>query len=1450
MRKHLQFLNKVGFSLLALFGIGFTNLAHGQNAKWEKKHENIVQRAETNFKYGDYHQSQMLVKGLQKKYAKKGLVSSQNYVILSLYGVKYLIGLGKYKVAKDSLENALFYFNSTIKPDSSKYGDAMVLLSDIYSDYGNYVKAGEYIEKANEYFKILDYSKPETPDSLVVKKKKKPEYLDPSLDKEKMIQQDLAKKSLQISVNRGYYRKSQGKFDALIAFQGTVAQREFANVDSSLKKKTTKIKRKEYKKRQIELAELYVAKADFSRLEGDYSKAASAYRGNERLFENMKINKKSFPYLKNQFGRTVMAENDGQLEKPYKEYGKLRNAVDRSHFVSSYHKFYNEVVEKEIQSYIGSDKKKKAKSLFLKYKLDNVHKYGTASVYYLDAVMLENEYANRKKKFKKAIKSEVDLREGIEEQIPSDHIGNLQFNNHFYNFYRKHNKIEEARIEREANEWIAGVNFGIESPVYSMKVLDLANFNIDMQDQFGDSKLKYEKHFEQVIERELHDHHPSYSIYLHYYAKLKAYLDDYKEAYASSGNVMRIANERFGPKSEEYGMALIDMASLNIDMGEFDQAEGQLENATEIVKEASGKKSLNYYLALMELAKLYQISGKYKQADETMQKAYKYLDKSGERLGLNVGSSEELAALYIAQGRYKAAEDIIKRSIDLNEKKYGIDHYRLVKPLSLYSELYLVTGDYIDAEKNVKRALDLSEKTLGDTSVPYMDNLTLLAEIHVAMGNYKEAKEIYTDSRNLIQQKFGEGNIREARILEKLADVNFKSDDADIKVINGLLDKAKEIIITNFNSSHPSYADLLEYHGKVYMEYGKFAEAEENIMDARTIWFAVHGKHHIKLARNEMLLGDLKYKEEKFKEAYVNFKTASENFKNILDDGHPEYINTRSKMGRSLFASGDFIGAMKVYDETTEKYLEYLTLYFPSLSEKEKGSYWNSIKDDFEAYNTLAIKFAGSKSKTRKTLGNIYSFKLSTKAILQSSSAKLKNRVVNSGDGDLIFRFEQYNEKKELLIKGLSMSASERLENNVDMGELEKEINSLEKDLSEESEEFSQIFDNEQYNWKNVKKTLKPNEYAIEIVRFRYWDKVFTDSILYAALVVHSKSKAPEMVLLSNGNELDGKFFKYYTNVIKYKAKDKRSYGEFWAEIDALIPDSSTIYISADGVYNQMNIETLVDSSGYYMIDKDDIYYVSNTKDLVLNATEGYKQVYETNSAFLIGNPKFAGDVSKIDMGNKVSSIDPLPGAEKEILNITKLMAKKNWKYRTLIGDSATESSIKAMESPRVFHVATHGFFMNEVTNEKNVGKEDIADNPLLRSGLLFTGAGELLANNNIYDFNKADGILTAYEAMNLNLDNTELVILSACETGRGEIKSGEGVYGLQRSFIVAGADNVVMTLFKVNDQVTQELMNDFYSHWLAGESKREAFQNAKKRIKEKYENPIYWGSFMMIGLN
>jgi len=130
---------------------------------------------------------------------------------------------------------------------------------------------------------------------------------------------------------------------------------------------------------------------------------------------------------------------------------------------------------------------------------------------------------------------------------------------------------------------------------------------------------------------------------------------------------------------------------------------------------------------------------------------------------------------------------------------------------------------------------------------------------------------------------------------------------------------------------------------------------------------------------------------------------------------------------------------------------------------------------------------------------------------------------------------------------------------------------------------------------------------------------------------------------------------------------------------------------------------------------------------------------------------------------------------------------------------------------------------------------------------LMLLGSGDIVDNPDNKYVNQKDGILTAYEAMDLPLDNTDIVILSACETGRGEVQVGEGVYGLQRAFLIAGAKAIVISLFKVNDEVTQKLMLSFYQKWLKTGDKRQSFIDAKKEIKKEYKVPLYWGAFIMI---
>lgn len=1444
--------------LVVLVFVGQTLDTYGQAEKWNKKAVKIIDKAEEIYEYGDYYSSLTKTKRVRKKMAKKGLGSSEMYAILGLYEAKYLEGIGKLYEVQDSLENVQFFFNMNVPKTSPRYMEGLIVLSDAYAQYGNYIKAYEFLNKARVYYDEnrsgFDINGrlivPDTSETKKSRKKEKINYETIGIALDSLMKNKLDKRELLIQKERGFYRESLKNMDALIAFQEKIAQRKLANPDTTAKKKIVKLPRKEFNKRYEELASLLVMKADFYRLRGDYKRAAALYADNEKRFEK-NLKPSTLPYIKNEFGKTIMAENDGRLIKPSEMFHDIRNHIQRSKSVSNYHKFYNEVTEKEIDSWIREEKYDKAKNLFLTYKLDNRSKYGSSSVYYLRALMLENTLANRNKRYKTAAKKEEKLREGITTVIPSDQISNLDFNDHFFEFYHKNHRVEEAMIERESNLEIAKATFGAQSPRYSLEEIKLADFNIENEDGFAASREIYEDHFDDVIADELHPHHPDYVEFLTMYAKLQIYLDQYAEAEEKLDRVLKIAEQKYTLNSKQYGLALVELGKLNIIKGDYARAEAQLEQGSKLIKEEGNKKSLVYYNSLKTLAELYAINGKFSLSQETLKEAQKYLKKSGETTDEEIGNSEELAEVYIQTGRYKAAEDILQNAIQLNEKKYGIEHFKLVKPLYLSGKLSLILGEYIKSEQYASRAIEISEENLGDTSVIYMENLALLGEIYTAMGNYRDAKKIYDKNLLLVRKKFGLNNIREVDILRKLAETNFKSSETELDTINALLDLAKDIVVRNFSAMHPKSGEVMEYQGKIYMLFGKYEESEVLLKAAQEIWLASFGKNHPNSAQNEMLMGDLKYVQGAYPEAELAYNAAAASYKSIFSDAHPQYLKAKSSVAKSLYAQDKLTSSGKVYNETTENYLKYLEVYFPALSEKEKGNYWNSIKGDFEIYNSLAVDL--SIAKNNKALGNVYNFKLATKAILLSSSAKLKERISNSNDGDLMYRFQLYNQKKALLTKSLAMSASERQQAGINMSALEKEINSLEKELSSESEDFAKAFENTQFTWKDVKKNLKENEYAVEIIRYRHFDNKFTDSVIYAALIVHQKTKkGPELVLLPNGNKLDQKYFKGYRNFIKLNVKDKYSYVQFWKDIDAKIPDGATVYLSADGFYNQMNVETLVDDDGKYVIDKNEIYYLSNTKDLVIRRQDKNPETYETRTAALFGNPSFAGEASKIDMSNKVSSIEPLPGAEIEIKTVTNLLAKANFKYTTEVGKGATEAAVKAVKSPRIFHVATHGFFMEEDVEAKKKGEltGDIVDNPLLRSGLLFVGAGELLANNNVYDFNKKDGILTAYEAMNLNLDNTELVVLSACETGLGEIKSGEGVYGLQRSFLVAGAQNVIMTLFKVNDEVTKELMSDFYSNWLETGNKRQAFVDAKKRIKEKYKSPKLWGSFVLIGLD
>ena len=332
------------------------------------------------------------------------------------------------------------------------------------------------------------------------------------------------------------------------------------------------------------------------------------------------------------------------------------------------------------------------------------------------------------------------------------------------------------------------------------------------------------------------------------------------------------------------------------------------------------------------------------------------------------------------------------------------------------------------------------------------------------------------------------------------------------------------------------------------------------------------------------------------------------------------------------------------------------------------------------------------------------------------------------------------------------------------------------------------------------------------------------------------------------------------------------NYETSWKPIADKIGDAKTVYVSLGGVYNNINLNTIYNpTTGKYLLEEKDIRIVNSAREFILNK-ERETKTYTNNTASLFGFPNFDGNTTvSVDSSDLFASTrdlnsfwldsltrgglkaKPLPATKTEVENISATLKSKGWQVTNYLADNASETNLKTQQSPRVLHVATHGYFFPDIPMEDKdqtrflgMDRQQVAQDPMLRSGLLLTGANRTLKGEVSTGEN---GLLSAAEASLLDLRETELVVLSACETGKGEVKNSEGVYGLRKAFSDAGAQNIIMSLWKVDDKVTQEFMTRFYQLWLNDKTTiREAFHRTQLEIKAKYPQPYYWGAFILVG--
>lgn len=786
--------------------------------------------------------------------------------------------------------------------------------------------------------------------------------------------------------------------------------------------------------------------------------------------------------------------------------------------------------------------------------------------------------------------------------------------------------------------------------------------------------------------------------------------------------------------------------------------------------------------------------------------------------------------LYATMGRFTQAESFTADALDMRKAKFGETNPGIGASLNNYGVLKYNLARYNEAEKDFEAALEILKLNKLQGTMPYAIVLNNQAMLFQGIGRYEEAVTGLKEACAIGDKLKGIASTNHLKFWSNLALLYQQMGKySDAETIYLSMEK-------KLGKSNPDYASMMNNQAALYLVMGKEDKVEDLLKRSATIYKSNFGEENPAYAKAISDLGNFYRYKERYNEADANLERALVVRELTLGRNHPLYVQSQEDIAILSWKRKSWTKAFMMYREVMDKSLDFVNKYFPPMSEAEKTKYWDILSPRFQRFYNFAVE---ASLENPAVIQELYDYHIATKALLLNSTNKVKQAIFSSKDAQLIRDYVTWLDQKETLARLYAYSKEELKTQKINLDSMVRAANAMEKKLSERSTDFSSGYSTQKLSYKDIQKVILDSEAVVEVVRVQTFAQKFLEESRYVALVLTKASELPKLIVLDNGQQLETRYFKYYRNAIHQKLSDEYSYDQYWGRIDPDVAGKKILYVSLDGVYNQINLNTLRRPAGDFVVNKYEITIVGNSKDLI--RLKGQKTKVTKKSATLIGFPEYgAGEIA------------PLPGTKVEVEGISKILKGSGYQVTQFMQKNATEANLKSLKASSIIHIATHGYFLKDVESTGNafgVHIENAGDNPLLRSGLLLAGASSTVSGARMPNLESNDnGILTAYEAMNLNLEATDMIVVSACETGLGDVKSGEGVYGLQRAFLVAGADAIIMSLWKVDDAATQQLMTNFYSNLLKLGNKQKAFKQAQLQLMTKFKDPYYWGAFVMMG--
>ena len=854
-------------------------------------------------------------------------------------------------------------------------------------------------------------------------------------------------------------------------------------------------------------------------------------------------------------------------------------------------------------------------------------------------------------------------------------------------------------------------------------------------------------------------------------------------------------------------------------------------------------------------------------------------------------SLNNLAELYREQGNYSKAEPLYVRALAIREKALGKEHPDVATSLNNLALLYRGQGNYSKAEPLYVRALAIREKALSKEHPRVANSLNNLAELYQVQGNYSKAEPLYVRALTIWEKALGKEHPRVAQGLNNLAILYLRQ--GNYSKAEPFLVRALAISEKALSKEHPLVAISLNNLAALYSSQGNYSKAEPLYVRSLAIKEKVLDEEHPEVATSLNNLAELYREQENYTKAeplYVRALTIREK---ALGKEHPDVATSLSNLALLYWGKGDITRTTDFLTRGLAVEEKNLHLIYAVGSEQRKQNY----AQKFSGSSSFAVTLALEKSSKNPTLA-----KLALTTVLRRKGRvldamtdtvqTLRSQLADNPETKKLFDdwLNVQRRLANLIYRGQGKQKFKVYQQQIKQLQAEKE--KLEEQVSVRSAEFRKEI--QPVELADIQAKIPSNTAMVEIVQYqpfnpkaknneKKWDKP-----RYAAVVLRNTGE-PKWVDLGDAATVD-KSVANFRRVLAFapatnKSNSKESRGidvtpvegkrkiqleelartldkQVMAPIRPLLGSARHLLLSPDGQLNLIPFEALKDEQNKYLVEKYAFSYLTTGRDLLRLETTAkqltkpvvFADIDYQQQQTVVASNRGSQNKRSVDFANL--KFGSLAATSEEGKQIKKIFPDTN----IITGKQATEAAIKQLKIPSILHLATHGFFLpdkeikpvspaiNQLNNQLDKPQYVNLENPLLRSGLALAGFNN--RQNKQSNNNTEDGVLTALEVAGLNLRGTELVVLSACETGVGDVKTGDGVYGLRRALVIAGSQTQLLSLWKVADDGTKDLMVEYYQKIKAGKGRHEALREVQLEFlkSSEYQHPYFWASFIPSG--